>query len=304
LLSHETRRTQAVPFNDPWWKAVAAAVILVLTGFIAQQIDQSGSASVTITPRDTFGEADEDNQCPACNVQARTNNFWSAVVITIGVVGAVVACMADGADLHERGQIATPPSAGELTTLERVVFDVEFTNAPATGTPFGGNISWNYARRLGGGRELTHSKVDAWQNTDYLDDYKVTINGLNAAPGIYLHDRQKPLEIRAEFSKPGGLFCKGTEIYVTAQLWTEQGECIITELRDDGSNTRQPNTGEYDGRVDLSRKESGRWYLYVLAQDVNTVLEGTNPRVAAKTIGGLLLTKQLALGLNNKPCSF
>ncbi|KAF3933087.1 hypothetical protein ABW20_dc0109518 [Dactylellina cionopaga] len=44
------------------------------------------------------------------------------------------------------------------------------------------------------------------------------------------------------------------------------------------------------------------WYVFVLAQDVNTVLEGTEPREAAKTIGGLLLTTNYITGWNGKPC--
>jgi hypothetical protein len=64
----------------------------------------------------------------------------------------------------------------------------------------------------------------------------------------------------------------------------------------------QPNTGSYVGVTSITRERAGNWYLFVFAQDINTVLEGTDPRKAAQTIGGMILTSQFALGLNGKPC--
>jgi hypothetical protein len=45
----------------------------------------------------------------------------------------------------------------------------------------------------------------------------------------------------------------------------------------------------------------GRWFLFVIAQDVNTVEQGTDPYDAARTVGGMVVTPQLELGIN-KPC--
>jgi hypothetical protein len=45
----------------------------------------------------------------------------------------------------------------------------------------------------------------------------------------------------------------------------------------------------------------GTWYLFVLAQDVNTVGQGTDPFTAAHTIGGFVLTDQLELNFDS-PC--
>lgn len=42
--------------------------------------------------------------------------------------------------------------------------------------------------------------------------------------------------------------------------------------------------------------------MFVFAQGVNTVLDGTDPATAAKTIGGMLLTSQLVLNFDDKPC--
>lgn len=69
------------------------------------------------------------------------------------------------------------------------------------------------------------------------------------------------------------------------------------------SQKRSPNIGSYCGLVsDINRGNRGIWYVFVFAQDVNTVAEGTNPRKAAQTIGGMLLTNQFILGLDGKPC--
>jgi hypothetical protein len=46
----------------------------------------------------------------------------------------------------------------------------------------------------------------------------------------------------------------------------------------------------------------GPWYLFVFAQDVNLVAEGINPKEAAQTIGGFVLTNQLRMAFPPDPC--
>ena len=56
-------------------------------------------------------------------------------------------------------------------------------------------------------------------------------------------------------------------------------------------------------KLGLSTDEDrpGDWYLFVVAQDVNTVKEGTPPLDAAKIIGGAILTSQLKAAFD-APC--
>jgi hypothetical protein len=70
---------------------------------------------------------------------------------------------------------------------------------------------------------------------------------------------------------------------------------------DDG---QKPNVGAYVGAPTAIARYGGpvTWYAFVFAQDVNSVPEGTDPRVAAKTIGGMLLTNNFVVGFNDKPC--
>ena len=187
-----------------------------------------------------------------------------------------------------------------------VDFDVKFSDSPGTGTPFKGSIDWRYQRVLASGATLKYGTIDDWENQHYLKDYIVSVDGTHNASGIYVHDRHKDLMVSAKFVKSDGPLCRGTQLYVTAQLWTLAGHSVIFELRDDGLQTGKANSGVYSGLQNLIRNEvlPGTWYLYVIAQDVNTVPEGTDPRQAAKTIGGMIVTKQLTIGLNGQPCRF
>jgi hypothetical protein len=60
-------------------------------------------------------------------------------------------------------------------------------------------------------------------------------------------------------------------------------------------------TGVYQFKS-ISVDPLGDWYLIVLAQDVNTALEGTPPLEAVRIIGGSVLTPQLELKFN-QPCA-
>lgn len=50
--------------------------------------------------------------------------------------------------------------------------------------------------------------------------------------------------------------------------------------------------------IELWIDDDDPWYLFVFAQDVNTVEEGTEPFKAAHTIGGFVLTSQLELNFD------
>lgn len=66
----------------------------------------------------------------------------------------------------------------------------------------------------------------------------------------------------------------------------------------------KPNVGTYVGVPSAVARYQGptTWYMFVFAQDVNTVPQGTDPREAAKTIGGMLLTNNYVIGFNDDPC--
>ncbi|KAF3929776.1 hypothetical protein ABW19_dt0206105 [Dactylella cylindrospora] len=88
----------------------------------------------------------------------------------------------------------------------------------------------------------------------------------------------------------------------------------VPAAENEDTPTPRPNIGSYVGGFSGSRELTftdairampqgpTTWYVFVLAQDINTVPEGTDPREAAKTVGGMLLTTSFELGWNGDPC--
>ncbi|KAK6516030.1 hypothetical protein TWF281_004620 [Arthrobotrys megalospora] len=88
-------------------------------------------------------------------------------------------------------------------------------------------------------------------------------------------------------------------------LHTVNGASIAAGDDDEPAPTPRPNMGAYVG-VAAKNIQGYRgpttWYVFVLAQDVNTVPEGTDPREAAKTMGGILLTSGFGMKWKEEPC--
>ena len=102
-------------------------------------------------------------------------------------------------------------------------------------------------------------------------------------------------------------------IVLSAVLVSTYGANRRFELNDHGMLLDdKANDGFYCGGYLFRRKVDqhgdptqndlpGDWYLFVFAQEVNTVVQGTAPFDAAHTIGGFVLTSQLELNFD-KPC--
>jgi hypothetical protein len=103
------------------------------------------------------------------------------------------------------------------------------------------------------------------------------------------------------FPPPHGDIRNGTS-NLTGSVLSMRGAVLDEETAAGHCIEPCPNIGSYVGTTTISRNRTGNWYLFVFAQDINTVLEGTEPRKAAQTIGGMVLTSQFVLGLNGKPC--
>jgi len=94
----------------------------------------------------------------------------------------------------------------------------------------------------------------------------------------------------------------GGDVNPRGSLLSARGVMLEATMAARFDGHRKPNTGSYVGGILTTRKRTGNWYVFVYAQDVNTVLEGTDPRKAAQTIGGMIVTDQFKLGLNGEPC--
>jgi hypothetical protein len=229
----------------------------------------------------------------------RYHGFNTAEKIAHGLAsaGSVVAGAADGPDLHYRGQQGTPPRIGELTKSEAIRVKIRYPVAPSPGQNYPIEATWTYTRATTG-RSYTFGASDKRTNLHFLKAYEVD------APAAH-PNRENPLKICARFQKADGSYYRGNELYVAALLISDKGPQRRFLLLDNATGLdSSANDSQYCGGYRFQTPAvdpPGKWFLFVFAQDVNTVLEGTAPFIAAHTIGGMLLTTQLELQFN-KPC--
>lgn len=295
------------PWQDPWWK-IALAILAALFALGALLYDYFSDGTLdggTVSVKGTFEETDPSVSCctSVSTSSASTDDWLERGLYSAAGALATAAIASDGPDLHYRGQQATVPAAGELTLGEAVRLKIGYSVAPSPGVNFPIEGSWEYARTTTGS-VYTYGATDQRDNIHYLAQYSVD------APAV--HDRRDgALPVCASFERPDGSLFTGADLYVSAVLVSTYGAVRRFELRDDG---RDPDEKAGDGRYCgsyLFRREGGKrpededrpgdWYLFVIAQDVNTVPDGTDPFTAAHTIGGFVLTSQLELAFD-QPC--
>jgi hypothetical protein len=297
------------PYQDPWWK-IALGILAGLFALGALLYDyfsdgdlDGGSVSVS----GTFEETDPSVSCctkVSTSATAADDSVARGLYAAAGWA-ATAAIASDGPDLHYRGQDATPPAAGELTLSEAVRLKINYPVAPSPGLNYPIEGQWRYVRTTSA-NSYTFGASDERKNLHFLKTYEVQ------APAV--HDRRKgPLKVCARFQKPDGSYYRGKELYVSAVLVSTYGANRRFELNDHGMHLdEKANDTWYCGGYSFRRANDqhrkpedqdlpGDWYLFVFAQDVNTVVQGTAPFDAAQVIGGFLLTSQLELNFN-QPC--
>lgn len=301
------------PYEDPWWKIALAilAALLLLGALLYDYFSDSDLDGGMVSVSGTFEETDPSvSCCTSVSSSATDTGDWVARGLYAAAGAAATAAIAsDGPDLHYRGQAATPPGQGEKTLSEKVRLHIEYPEAPSPGRKFPIAGKWQYTRTTNA-KVYTYEAADERENLHWLESYEVD------APAV--HDRLSgPLVIRARFKKPDGTYYTGGSLYVSAVLVSTYGVARRFDLKDHGmAFDAKANDGWYSGgytfkvgnpemaatHASAERYDRpGYWYLFVFAQDVNTVLQGTSPFDAAHTIGGFVLTSQLELSFE-KPC--
>jgi len=287
-----------LPYNDPWWK-IALGILSGAVALGALLYDYFNDGELDggfVSVKGTFEETDPSVCCPSVTTTATNIDDWieRGLYSAAGAI-ATVAIASDGPDLHYRGQEQTPPAPGELTVSESVRLKINYPASPSPGRDYSIKGDWKYTRTTTN-KTYTFDTSDQRQNIHFLESYEVK------APNT--HHPGEPLQICASFQKPDGSYYSGNELYVNAVLVSTQGAVRRFQLCDDGIGLdEKANDNLYCGGLyNEEELEPGNWYLFVFAQDVNTVKEGTPPFDAAHTIGGLLLTSQFALNFNGPPC--
>lgn len=299
------------PYEDPWWKIALAilAALLALGALLYDYFSDGDLDGGSVSVSGTFDETDPSiSCCSSVSTSASDSDDWVARGL-YGAAGAAAsaAIASDGPDLHYRGQEATPPKAGELTNSERVHLKIKYLTAPKLGKPFPIAGDWEYVRTTNA-NTYNFSASDERENIHWLDSYEVD------APAI--HDRTTgPLVIRARFRKPDGSYYHSNQLYVSGFLVNTTGLARRFELKDHGMQfDERADDGWYTGGYAFTYYDTkylthmvrgdppGDWYLFVFAQDVNSVEDGTKPFDAAHIIGGFVLTNQLDLNFDH-PCT-
>jgi hypothetical protein len=295
-----------LPFADPWYKALAWLVFLIaaLVGIIAAA---KGSGTFNLGIEGTFDETDPGIVTSCCTPASGGGSGGTTVAGVAGTIAsaALVVALADDADPLWRGQAATPPASGELTTSEQVTAHWTLLDEPRAGKAYRTQVAWDYERTTtGAGYHFGVTEEQA--NIHVTKEVKVVTPGTVASPGS--------LWVQAVFTRPDSTVFSGPDLYSFALFQAPQGLFFLVPLTDDGLDfDQQAGDGTYTGGLNLreastvlkqaGQSTTGSWKVYVFGQDVNRVAPGTPPEIAAQTIGGFFVGSAIQITFDpNLPC--
>ena len=287
-----------LPFSDPWWK-VLALIVLIIAAIVAIVAAALGAGTASVGG--SFDETDPSVSC--CSLD---ETEWTVAGVASVVAGiALAVALSDAADPIWRGQAATPPSPGELTTGEQVVAKWSLPEPPNAGKPYPADVEWTYTR-FTTGETYEYSVTETQTNVHVAEGVE-----LETPPTVHPFD---PLWVRAKFDRGGGNLFTGTELYAFALFRSPGGLYFVVPLTDDGLGfDPAANDGIYAGSLDLEKAYRlllkhhldvyGMWRVYVFAQDVNQTKPGTPPEIAAQHIGGFFIASAIHITFDpSLPC--
>lgn len=305
-----------LPFADPWWK-ILGWIVFAVASIVAVVAAAKGGGTAFVGVKGSFDETGTvDPSIECCEPDPKGTAKGAGLdkgKLTVAGVASVVATaglaagLADDADPWWRGQEATPPPKGALTTAEAVDATLVYLDPPNAGVAYRVHADWRYRRTTTAG-VLDHAVDEVRESVHVSDGVEVTakspINGF-----------AEPLRVRARFQRPGGGLFRGIELYAFALVISPDAEfAAVVPLTDDGIDPDdKPEDGTYCGQLHLEgvyrylRKRQapfeGRWRILVFAQDVNLADPGDPPEVQAQTIGGFAIASALTLKFDpGLPC--
>lgn len=236
------------------------------------------------------------------------NTLGGSILAGAAAAVAIAAALSDDIDPTREGQQATVPPAGAKTLEEYTKASIKYPQFPLPGTSFKLDVDWKYERRTDSGT-LTHGDNPSRQNQHILLYHRLFVdrNLYDPSQTIRLFGVLLPPPIR-------GITCKSYHcVALLSPLHLDQSFPVvlrsITGVADEGKlfgsffNLLQKLEVDeeekkllidnrqrlciYYGEFSAANVPLGPWRHWMHVQTVNTVPPGTDPLIAAKTIGGL-----------------
>jgi hypothetical protein len=281
-----------LPFQDPWWKDVLAALAIIFL-IVAAVIAYVYGKNIRWYPGPTGGPTISGECC------SNPNATTGIIASILAAIGAGIAGAGDDRDPFRRGQDNTNPAKDERTTAERLMLSLSYPEPVAPGRPYRVGADWHYTRITTGQTYAVNVREEK-RNTHVLSRYEIT------APNVVRRYAAESFRVLARFFDEGGQQLRADDLFVQCYLEGPHGQAEKFVLSDDGVLVDTiASDGTYTGELDfrlLREDPAGMWVYYVFAQDVNNADPDLAPEAAAQIIGGMLVTHQITISLQGGTC--
>lgn len=253
----------AIPFDDPWWKVLAALVALLASlGALLEAKAGHGSATIGLSGYQHDKPTEYKWCIPDPKVPGGSNAYTPAGMLSALASAALLAAMEDVIDPWERGRVAAKLQTGEFPRTESVKVDFQYPNVMAAGTRYEVGVRWTYDAELSSGRTAT-LKADEVHPSSHLVKWAI-----NAPQQAHIG---QPTIVKIRGTKPDGVAFKADELYGFAIFLAPDGNNFRVPLLDDGrSHDEVANDGWYTASIliedlmaqaHLNRTASGKFNL-------------------------------------------
>ncbi|NIM16624.1 MAG: outer membrane beta-barrel protein [Candidatus Aminicenantes bacterium] len=248
-------------YSDPWWKVIGS---IAPVGRVQTAIDERIASVCGADYGDTIRSI------------VRASFSASALVVT-----------SDETDPFRQGQENTYPGPDEITTKEEVEVSIDYPSEPVVGTGFIAVVQWTYTRTTNVKTYPPHKSKKQVRNTHFIRRPEIKIKRRKSGD-------EKVFIITARTRTPR---VRNNEAHFVANLFkandTQLKEVVQSiVLRDDGhQGDRKAADGTYTGIVsshDLPIDTPLN--VFVFGFDINNAAVSDPPLVAAKEIGGVLIS--------------
>jgi len=302
--------------------AVAISNEHVLDGDIGETVHQPAPVGLD----DSFSFDTQLDVCMPLNFLRidTPDTLGGSILAGAAAAVAIAAALSDEIDPFREGQDATPVSSGVLTTEEYTKVKIDFPQLPIPGTAFKLGADLAYERRTAAGTMpfgVRHDRINphvlsyqrlftdrlSYPSGDVVRLIGIVVpegderTGCDAFHCVALLrpvglDRSYPVVLRpwseAGFQGPSTHLALVTETFAPA---APDRQALVAFLAERGASQedlervagskREPCV--YVGQFASEGMPVGKWRHWMFVQTQNTVRPGTEPLLAARTIGGL-----------------